>query len=144
MLAFDRPAYIVLPPPISTNALFRNVEKVGRVKSTPYKEWLAVVDQYLRAQPHLPRFLQPVGITLYTGEKDVGNMDSDNVAKAYIDTLKRAGIIKDDSRKYVRSSRAIWVQGMRSCVVEIKPDPPAPSLQAILQRVPKGLHGLLR
>lgn len=144
MIPFDRPAYIVLPPPISTNALFRNVEKVGRVKSTPYKDWLAVAAQYLRAQPRLPKFLAPVAITLFTGEVGIGNMDSDNVSKAYIDALKRAGVIKDDSRKYVRSSRAVWVRGMRSCVVEIRPDPPAPNLQSILQRVPIGLHDLLR
>ena len=145
MNLFDRPAFIIQPPPISTNALFRNVEKVGRVKTTAYKAWCAASDEMLTVQHPLPRFTGPVDVSFFIGEVGVGRMDSDNTAKAYLDALVRARIIRDDSRKHVRSSRAVWVPGMRACVIEIRPASDLPQLAArITARVPAGLSSILR
>lgn len=118
-------ARVLLPPPISTNNLFANVPGRGRIATQDYKAWKLQADQLLRAQTR-PRFLTPVFVSLMLGEIDVGNMDSDNAAKAAIDALKRAQIIVDDSRRWVRSSRSTWVPGFRGIVAIVAPatEPP--------------------
>ncbi len=118
-------ARVLLPPPISTNNLFSNIPGRGRIATTDYKVWKKLADDMLRIQAR-PRFTVPVFISLMLGEIDVGNMDSDNAAKAAIDCLKRALIIVDDSRRWVRSSRSTWVPGFRGIVAIVAPavEPP--------------------
>lgn len=140
----DRPAYLVMPPPISTNNLFRNVEKVGRVATSQYKVWLRDAADRLQAQRPLPEFIRPVSVTVFVGEKGVGEMDSDNTAKAYLDALVKAKVIKDDSRKWVRSIRVMWTPGIRGAVVEIIPARDPPPQAALLGRIKSNLHELLR
>ena len=118
-------ARVLLPPPISTNNLFSNIPGRGRVATRDYRTWKKLADDMLRIQAR-PRFTIPVFISLMLGEVDVGNMDSDNAAKAAIDCLKRALIIVDDSRRWVRSSRSTWVPGFRGIVAIVAPavEPP--------------------
>jgi Holliday junction resolvase RusA-like endonuclease len=144
MLALESPVCLVMPSPISTNNLFVNVDGRGRAMSGDYRKWKARAAEILAAQVPLPRYALPVQITLYVGEKGVGNMDADNTSKAYLDALKAGGVIKDDSKKWVRSCHPIWVPGMAGCVVEIKPAPAPPMASAIMQRVAYGLRELLR
>lgn len=151
MLPLDAPAYLVLPSPISTNNLFATLKKDGigkaaggRIVTKEYRAWKHNADQRLFAQRPLPRFTGPVTITLFVGERGVGQMDSDNTAKAYLDCLVRAKIIRDDARAVVRSTRAVWVPGMSGCVAEILPARAAPNPEAIMSRVPRGLHELLK
>lgn len=139
-----RPAYLVVPKPPSTNHLFRNVEKVGRVMTNEYRQWLKVAGEYLLAQRPVPVFTEPVELTLYTGEKGVANMDASNTLKAVEDFLVKNRVIKDDSRKYVRSSRAVWVPFLRNAMVEIIPARPAPTIDAVLRRAPPQMHQFLR
>ena len=120
MFELDPPALLVLPGPISTNALFSNVPGRGRVMSREYKAWKKVAEQTLAAQRPLPRFALPVSVTFYVGERHVGQMDSDNTLKAYIDAIKTAGVIHDDSRRWVRRTAAIWVPAMGGCVARIR------------------------
>jgi Holliday junction resolvase RusA-like endonuclease len=42
-----------LPVPPSTNALYRNVPRLGRVKARAYKNWIAAADAHLMAQKRL-------------------------------------------------------------------------------------------
>jgi Holliday junction resolvase RusA-like endonuclease len=139
-----RPSYIVLPKPVSTNNLFRNVEKVGRVATSEYRKWQRLADEYLSAQRPLPGFIVPVEITVYSGEKSVGNMDASNTLKAIEDCLVKARVIRDDNRKHLRSTRALWVPNLANVVVEIIPARPAPDIAAILRRVPPHMHEFLR
>lgn len=139
----DRPAYLVMPPPISTNHLFRNVEKVGRVATADYKAWQRDAASRLQAQRPLPEFLKPVSITVFVGEKGVGDMDSDNTAKAYLDALVTARVIPDDKRRWVRSMRVMWTPGLRGAVVEIIPARDPPPAAEILTRIKPNLHSLL-
>jgi Holliday junction resolvase RusA-like endonuclease len=143
-------ARVLLPPPISTNNLFFNVEGRGRVATKDYRAWKKEADDMLRIQAR-PRFTIPVFISLMLGEIDVGNMDSDNAAKAAIDCLKRALIIVDDSRRWVRSSRSTWVPGFRGIVAIVAPavEPPTadelrrtiqPSVWEAMQGHAKGLR----
>jgi hypothetical protein len=67
-----------------------------------------------------------VEITYFVGEKGVGGMDAGNVEKAATDALVAAGVIKDDSRKWLRSVQIIWTPGMRGTVAVIEPAGPSP------------------
>jgi Holliday junction resolvase RusA-like endonuclease len=144
MLALESPVCLVMPSPISTNNLFVNVAGRGRAMSGDYRKWKERAVKVLAAQRPLPKYALPVQITIYVGEKGVGNMDADNTSKAYLDALKAAGVIKDDSRKWVRSCNPVWVPGMAGAVIELKPAPAPPLASAIIQRVPYGLRELLR
>ena len=139
----DRPAYLVMPVPISTNSLFRNVEKVGRVATADYKVWQRDAAARLQAQRPLPQFFGPVSITVFAGEKGVGEMDIDNTSKAYLDALVKAKVIHDDSRKWVRSARVMWTPGLRGAVIEIIPARDPPPAAEILARIKPNLHSLL-
>lgn len=118
----DRPslARLAMPSPISTNALYRNVPGVGRVATTKYNGWKRLAAQYLSVQSPLPNFKTPVTVLIYVGEQGVGGMDADNTEKAYLDALKRAGIIVDDSRKWVRGVAAHWTPSLSGAVVVIE------------------------
>jgi len=113
-------ARLAMPPPISTNGLYRNVPGAGRVVTRKYAAWKRLAAQYLSAQGPLPTFSVPVTVLVYVGETDVGAMDSDNTLKAYLDALKEFGVIVDDNRKWVRGSAARWVQGLRGAVVVVE------------------------
>lgn len=131
-------ARVLLPPPISTNNLFSNVPGRGRIATTDYKAWKVRAAQLLAAQPR-PRFTVPVFISLMLGEVDVGNMDSDNAAKAAIDALKRAQIIVDDSRRWVRSSRSTWIPGFRGIVAIVAPAAEPPTADELRRTIQPSL-----
>lgn len=128
----------MLPPPISTNNLFRNIAGRGRVATTDYKAWKVEADHMLSLQRR-PRFTVPVFISLMLGEVGVGNMDSDNAAKAAIDCLKRAEVIVDDSRRWVRSSRSTWVPGFRGIVAIVAPAVEPVTAEELRRTIPSSL-----
>lgn len=138
------PQYIVLPAPISLNNAYANVPGKGRVPTAEFRAWKRRADELLRLQPKAHRFSVPVEITYFVGEVGVGSMDIGNTEKAFSDSLVRAGIIKDDSRKWVRSIRSVWVPGMAGCVAAVEPatDPIPASL--VLSKVPNGWLEALR
>lgn len=97
-LILDAAFELDLPP--SINRAFRNVRGVGRVKTNEYNAWIrgalmALVAQ--RAKPVQP----PVALSLFIPEST--RADLSNFTKATEDLLVRAGIIPDDSKKFVRS-----------------------------------------
>jgi crossover junction endodeoxyribonuclease RusA len=120
MLPLDPPALLALPDPISTNNLFVNVPGRGRIMSKDYREWKKTAAQMLHVQKPLPRFALPVSVTLYVGEKGVGQMDADNAAKACLDALVAAGVIHDDSKKWVRRVACVWVPDLRGTVAKLR------------------------
>lgn len=143
MLNLDPPAYLAMPTAISTNNLFANVPGRGRIKTKAYGDWQKAAAKALSGQAPLPQFTTPVKIVCYVGEKSVGQMDSDNTLKAFIDALKKARVIHDDSRKWVRSCKAVWVPGMGGCVAHIMPAGDAPDALAVMAKVRPGMRGLL-
>lgn len=143
MLALEPTARLVMPRPISTNNLFSNVPGRGRVQTREYRAWKKEAAACLMAQRPLPRFAMPVELTIYVGENGVGMMDSDNVSKAYIDTLVQAGVIQDDSRKWVRRTAPEWVPGMAGAVIVIEAATVAPRAADIIASVPAGIRGYL-
>ena len=99
----------------------------------------------LSAQRPLPRFVQPVEIVLLVGELGVGpGADIDNTFKAYLDSLVKAEVIRDDSRKWLRSTTGAWVPGMGGCVAIIEPAAPATPGADVVATVKPGLRELLR
>lgn len=137
-------AHLVLPPPISTNALFANVPGKGRVTTKAYSAWKKLAVETLGAQEPLPAFSCPVNVTFFVGEVGVAQMDADNTAKAFMDALVTAGVLRDDKRKAVRSSCVTWVPGLRGCVAEIIPDKAPPAIETLLGLIPRGLRNLLK
>lgn len=82
-----------LPAPISTNALFTNVPGKGRVVSKAYAAWKREAAQLLMAQRARP-IEPPYRVSLTIPAEWRGDLD--NAAKAPLDALQAAGVIRDD------------------------------------------------
>jgi Holliday junction resolvase RusA-like endonuclease len=91
-----------MPP--STNALFRNVKDVGRVKSTPYKRWVKTAMVSM-----LPQRPKPIAgrVTVEITCRTNSRRDIDNIIKPVLDLLVRSELIEDD--RMVQKVSAEWV-----------------------------------
>ncbi|MBK8772912.1 MAG: RusA family crossover junction endodeoxyribonuclease [Rhizobiales bacterium] len=143
-MIFAAPVYIVMPRPISTNHLYNNVDGKGRSVTREYKAWKADAAKHLMAQHPLPRFKVPVDCIVYCGETGIGNMDASNTLKAIEDALVGAGVIKDDSRKHLRSTRAVWVPDMRATIVRVAPAIHQHAADALISNAPAHMQHFLR
>ena len=115
-------AWLVLPPPISTNALYVPTKTGGITKSKDYRKWGHHADEYMMTQRPLPIFVDPVAITIFAGEEWARVKDSDNVPKAAIDVLTKEKVIKDDNKKRVRRSASVWVPGLEGLAIHVTTD----------------------
>ncbi|MEM7191297.1 MAG: RusA family crossover junction endodeoxyribonuclease [Pseudomonadota bacterium] len=120
MNAPTRIATIILPKPISVNAMYRNRSKAGkrgRQITERYRTWFQSACSIAKgledgkATP-LPSFSGPVSISLYVPEPNT-KLDLDNTAKAYLDLFVKLGVIPDDNRQVVRRLSLQWVTGDR-------------------------------
>lgn len=89
--------------PFSTNAMYRSYVGHGRaqtIKSKAYRDWQARAIGLITTQKW-----QPVtgAFSLRIVVPRDNRFDLDNVSKSAIDTLRHAGVIVDDSPKYLRS-----------------------------------------
>lgn len=112
MIQFDLP----LPP--STNGLFKNNRRRGRVKTPRYEAWIEEAGWKLIIQ-RPPRSIGPVEIKYEIGSKARG--DIANYEKATTDLLVRHQIIEGDGPTIVKGltlSQSVAVEGVR---VTIKP-----------------------
>ena len=104
-----------LPKPISTNDLFRNVAKVGRVKTTNYKHWLEeagwIINTAKRGQE---MYFGPVSVVIYLSDKWRG--DGDNCVKSIFDAIEAAGVIKNDRQVIEHSVKRANIKGVRVIV----------------------------
>jgi crossover junction endodeoxyribonuclease RusA len=97
-----------LPLPPSTNALYRNVRGVGRVKAVGYKRWLVAAGAYGIVQKPpggFPHFARDFEVVILIPAKTRG--DVDNRAKAAIDLCTAWQIISDD-----RHAQAVTIRRM--------------------------------
>lgn len=67
------------------------------------------------------KFDVEVSISIGIVAPDKRARDIDNLIKVVCDILVKAGVIKDDSRKYVRKVSAQWIASGPPCVVLIQP-----------------------
>lgn len=104
-----------LPVPPSVNAMYRNVAKVGRVKTGEYLKWLVVADAHYLSQK---RGIKPV-----TGPCEIAiklprcRGDISNRIKATEDYLVSRGITGDD-----KHNRKVSIErdgSLTCCVVTI-------------------------
>lgn len=117
------PQEIYLPFPPSVNAMYRNVQGRGRVKSGLYKDWEEAAGHDLKRQ-NPKRHKGAVELTIYLQEPDnLRQKDCSNFAKATEDFLVKAGIIEGDGHSIVRSCKQVWSSETRGCRVSIRPAP---------------------
>lgn len=99
------PVVFTLTPPPSVNELFGQASGRKRFMSAEYKAWTRTALWELKALK-----IEPVTAPFYIEifYEDVGRFDLNNRDKAVLDVLKKAGIIKDDSRKWFRQLHLYW------------------------------------
>ena len=110
-----------LPLPPSTNALYRNVRGVGRVKAVGYKRWLVAAGAYGIVQkppggfPHFARDFEVVILIPANTRGDV-----DNRAKAAIDLCTAWQIISDDRHAQAVTIRRVLDMPADECRVTVR------------------------
>lgn len=106
---------ITLPIPPSSNNMFINIPKRGRVKSGKYKAWTIAAGLLLNSQHPAP-VRGPVSIAIKV-KRPTANSDVDNRSKAVIDLLVQQNIIDDD--RNVERVSIEWAD-VQSCEVVIQ------------------------
>ncbi|QIG74570.1 holliday junction resolvase RusA-like protein [Rhizobium phage RHph_Y25] len=107
---------IELPFPLPVSACFENVPKIGRRATARYREWTNEALWMIKAQKP-QKFAGEVSISIGLVAPDKRARDLDNLFKGLLDVLVKAGVIKDDSQKYVRKLSAQWVAAGAPCTV---------------------------
>lgn len=110
---------ITLSFPPSNNNLHVNGANKQRYKTKKYTKWLANSDLLALTQKPFPRFTKRVDVVCYLNG-GANNYDSDNFLKAAMDYIVKLGIIKDDSKLYVRSTKAIWEDDSSQMTITIE------------------------
>lgn len=90
---------VELPIPPSSNNMFTNLRRGGRIKSREYKAWrdIAVADiheRLCRVRPYVP-IDQPCDVAIELPRPNK-NSDVDNRIKAVLDALQHGGAIAND------------------------------------------------
>lgn len=104
-----------LPAPISTNELFRNVPKVGRVKTTKYKHWQEEAGWIINAaNKGRETYFGPVHVIIYVTDKWRGDLD--NAQKSVLDSIQNFHVIKNDSQVTKITAERANIKGVRVIV----------------------------
>lgn len=115
------PFTLRLPLPPSTNALYRNVRGIGRVKAVGYKRWLVAAGAYGIVQKPpggFPHFARDFEIIVLIPAKTRG--DCDNRAKAAIDLCTAWQIISDDRHAQAVTIRRVLDMPADECRVTVR------------------------
>lgn len=108
-----------LPVPPTTNGLYKNVGR-RRAKTEAYKDWERDAGLMLRRQ----------GVVAFVGRAELlieidetastANADISNRIKAVEDLLVNHGVLRNDSKPYVKTVQATWADGIGACRVTVK------------------------
>lgn len=115
------PFTLRLPLPPSTNALYRNVRGIGRVKAVGYKRWLVAAGAYGIVQKPpggFPHFAHDFEVVILVPAKTRG--DVDNRAKAAIDLCTAWQIISDDRHAQAVTIRRVLDMPADECRVTVR------------------------
>ena len=93
-----------MPVPPSLNNIYKNAGRI-RVKTRGYIAWKASAVVAVERQ-HIEPFTCPVVVDISVPER---RGDIDNRAKPVLDVMTAAGVITDDSNKWVREVRVRWI-----------------------------------
>jgi Holliday junction resolvase RusA-like endonuclease len=130
---------ISLPMPPSVNAAYatRKGPGRGRVATAALRNWKAAasvdVQRAISADAERPVFRGCVEIVVRLPVPPRGEPDADNRIKPVQDMLVAAGVIADDSWRYVASSAARWVYDGSlgdDCEVTVRQIAPEPATRA--------------
>ena len=107
-----------LPP--SVNALYRSKLNGQRYKREGAREWQTAAAIVLRAawRPR-PRIEGPARVSIVLRTKDRRRWDVDNRAKAVLDAIQDAGILRDDAQVHrLETRRDMGERDMTELIVE--------------------------
>jgi crossover junction endodeoxyribonuclease RusA len=110
---------IEIPFPVPLSACFTNAPGKGRVPTSRYKAWQTEAMWSIKAQRVKPVGGQ-VSVFIRLVAPDKRHRDAGNCDKAIGDILVKAGIIKDDSNRYIRRLTYEWAEEGPPCVVVIQ------------------------
>lgn len=110
---------IELPAPVPLSACFTNVAGRGRVPTKRYLAWQNEALWMIKAQKAKP-IKGRVSIYVRLVAPDKRPRDAGNTDKAIMDILTKAGIIEDDSNRFVRRVTFEWRDEGPACVVVIQ------------------------
>jgi Holliday junction resolvase RusA-like endonuclease len=92
-----------LERPFSTNAMYRSFGRAGKgvttIKSKAYRDWTAQGLGLIATQKFTP-VTGSFGLQIKLPKAT--RIDIDNSAKAFLDLLRKAGVIVDDAPRYMR------------------------------------------
>lgn len=114
----SRKIALPFPPPLS--ACFVNVSGRGRVASKRYKAWTLEALWEIKLQ-RVKSIHGAVNINVQLVAPDSRARDAGNLDKAICDVLVKAGIIADDSNRYIRKISYEWFPVGPPCTVLIEP-----------------------
>lgn len=112
-----RSATFYLDTAPSVNAMYRNVPKIGRVKSSAYVSWVNNALKEMLVQKARP-VETPVALTIELPDDMRGDLDGR--LKGTIDLLVKAGVIPDDNRRYVRSVTATFYEAKKRMRITVQ------------------------
>lgn len=105
------PAVVPMPPSLSR--LFTNLHRKGkptiRTKTPEYRKWVETVVPMLR--PYARPLSYPVTVEYVVRDKMHGGSDIGNLTKALTDALVKAGVLHNDSVKYLRKESIEYAPG---------------------------------
>lgn len=106
---------LIIPVPMSTNSLYRNVYGKGRVKTGAYSAWIVQAGFQVKAQKPIAI---PGRVKIDLTVKRINGADIDNRIKAVHDLLQSMSIIEND--KFVEEVTARWSDEIDHAVVIVE------------------------
>ena len=106
--------------PFSANKMYAPIARGKMVKSKKYNDWIAKNVSIIR-ENLMPatQFPIDVEILIMADYRWKLKCDADNIIKPLVDLLVKAGVIPDDSTRYIESIQARHLMGFGKPVVTI-------------------------
>lgn len=113
---------VELPFPVPLSACFTNAKGRGRVPTARYEAWKQQAAWMIKTQKPKPEPIKgQVSVSVRLVAPDKRHRDAGNTDKAVLDAIVRAGLIEDDSNRYVRRVSYEWAATGAPCTVLIQP-----------------------
>ena len=110
---------IELPFPVPLSACFTNAKGRGRVPTKRYETWKAEAAWMIASQKPTP-IKGEVSVSVRLVAPDKRHRDAGNTDKAVLDAIVRAGLIEDDSNRFVKRVSYEWAASGSPCIVLIQ------------------------
>lgn len=108
-----------IPVPLSVN----EVRRINRAAIPKYNDWKEAADLTIMASGQYRKAKKldgPYEVQIILDEKQC-RRDQDNIAKVAIDYIRRIGLVRDDSPKYLRRTVIEWGEAPQGCRIIVKP-----------------------